>query len=308
MILRRLLYLGCLAGSLVFYFYYQQWMSWVILLSVAALPWISLLLSLPAMLQFRAELEAPAFVLMGDEAEGFLWGLSKLPQPLFQGRILLKNLNTGETRRHDPLKPLPTAHCGGWSITARNVRVCDYLGLFRCKVKQVHSHTMIVRPRPLAMAQSPALRKALAHSWRPKFGGGYAENHELRLYRPGDNLNQIHWKLSAKTGDLILREPMVPNVGRAVLTLDLCGTPEELDRKLGRLQWLSLDLLEQHLPHEIRCLTGSGVIVHFISNEKELTAAMDDILCHPLVSEGTLRERMVGAVWQYHIGGDGNEE
>ena len=103
--IRRLLYLGCLAGSLVFYFCYQQWVSWMVLLTVAAMPWISLVLSLPAILQFRAELEAPAFIPMGDQAEAFLWGLSHLPQPLFRGKLALKNLNTGETRRHHPLTP-----------------------------------------------------------------------------------------------------------------------------------------------------------------------------------------------------------
>lgn len=307
MIIRRLLYLGCLAGSLVFYFCYQQWLSWVVLLAVLALPWVSLLLSLPAMVQFRAELEAPAFVPIGDRAEAALWGLSTLPQPLFKGQMVLKNLNTGKTHRHHPLKPLPTAHCSGWCLTARKVWVYDYLGLFRFRVRNIHSHTMVVRPRPLPMAQSPSLRKAVARSWRPKFGGGYAENHELRLYRPGDNLNQIHWKLSAKMGDLILREPMVPNLGRAVLTLDLSGTPEEIDRKLGRLLWLSGNLLEQHIPHEIRCLTGEGPMTYLISCQQEITAAIDRLLCCPLSTAGTLKARTTGATWQFHIGGEPDE-
>ncbi|MBR2633811.1 MAG: DUF58 domain-containing protein, partial [Lentisphaeria bacterium] len=54
----------------------------------------------------------------------------------------------------------------------------------------------------------PAIFVFSKASGRPKPGGGYGENYEIRQYRPGDNLNQIHWKLSAKVGDLMLREPM----------------------------------------------------------------------------------------------------
>ena len=307
MILRRLRYLICLAGSLVFYFFYQQWLSWVVLLTVLALPWVSLLLSLPAILSFRAELEAPHVVQTGDHAEAALWGLSRLPQPLFRGKLMLKNLNTGKISRHHPNKPLPTTHCGGWHITPKKVWVYDYLGLFRFRVRNVQGRTVVVLPRPLEMAQSPVLRRSVAKSWRPKFGGGYAEQHELRLYRPGDQLNQIHWKLSAKTGDLILREPMIPDLGRAVLSLDLAGTPEELDRKLGRLLWLSRYLLEQKVPHEIHCLTGDGPRICSVANEHDLTDAVEHLLCYPLSTSGTLKAQSSGATWQFHIGGDPDE-
>ena len=304
MIGRRIVYLGVLAGCLVFYFCYQQWLSWILLLMVLILPWLSLLLSLPAMIQFRAEVEAPEYGAPGEALHVSLWGLSHLPQPRFLGKLTREDLLTGEISRHNPKRPLPAEHCGGIRVDVKRLRVCDYLGLFAIPVRRTEPKITVVRPAPVPMLKMPDLTRSVPRAWVPKHGGGYAENHELRLYRPGDSLNQVHWKLSAKTGQLILREPMEPISDRLVLTMDLKG---DIDLTCGRMLWLSRDLLHRQIPHEIRCLTGSGVIVHFISNEKELTAAMDDILCHPRVSEGTLRERMVGAVWQYHIGGDGNE-
>ena len=308
MTIRRLLYLGCLAGSLIFYFFYQLWVSWIILMGVLALPWVSLALSLPAMLQFRTELEAPAVVSMGQQAHAVLWGLSKFPQPLFRGRILLKNLVTGEIRRHSPHAPLPTAHCGGWEISAKKIRVCDYLGLFSLPVKHPDPQILVVRPRALTMSQPPELERYISRSWRPKFGGGYAENHELRPYRPGDNLNQVHWKLSAKTGSLVIREPMVPELGLVLLTMNLCGTPAELDRKCGRLLWLSRDLTQRQISHEIRCLTADGAVSASISGEQDLTAFLDRVLQCPAVKDGTLAGRDTTASWQFHIGGDANEK
>ena len=303
---RRILYLCILAGCTVFYFCYQGWMAWIFLVTVLVLPWFSLVLSLPAMLRFRCELTVPAFAAMGEEAHAVLRGLSKLPQPLFLGRIQVQNRITGARFRHDPRKSLDTDHCGAWTFTAEKVRICDYLGLFALPIRKIQPRTLRIRPLPVPMDNPPDLTRYIARSWRPKFGGGYAENHELRPYRPGDNLNQVHWKLSAKTGSLILREPMEPNRGLVLLTMDLNGTPAELDRKFGRLLTISRHLLAEGLGHEIRCLTGDGVAACPVSNETELIAAVDKLLACP-AGEGTLLDADTGADWQFHVGGDPGE-
>ena len=304
MIGRRILYLGILAGCLVFYFCYQQWFSWILLLAAATLPWLSLLLSLPAMLQFRAEIEAPAHVQRGDTVHAELWGLSHLPQPPFLCKIFREDLLTGEKSRHHAGRPLPTARCGGVRLEVRKLRICDYLGLFTIPVRPPEPKITVVRPEPVPMAAMPDLTHNIPRAYKPKHGGGFAENHDLRLYRPGDSLNQVHWKLTAKTGKLILREPMEPIRERLALTMDLHG---DIDLKCGRLLWLSRNLLGEHLPHEIRCLTADGVVIHAVTDENELMTALDDLLCHPAASGGTLRDRAAGTVWQYHIGGDADE-
>ena len=304
MIGRRIVYLGALAGCLVFYFCYQQWLSWLLLLAVVILPWLSLLLSLPAMIQFRAEIELPAHARKGDEIHADLWGLSHLPQPHFLCRLWRVDLLTGQKTRHHTRHPMPTAKCGGVKLEVRKLRICDYLGLFALPVRSPEAKIMVVRPDAVPMKELPDLTHNIPRAWKPRHGGGFAENHELRLYRPGDSLNQVHWKLTAKTGKLILREPMEPIRERLVLTMDLHGA---IDLKCGRLLWLSRNLLAESLPHEIRCLTADGVVIHTVTNENELMTAIDDLLCHPAAPGGTLRDRAAGAVWQYHIGGDADE-
>ena len=244
---------------------------------------------------------------MGQKAHAFIWGLSDLPQPLFKGKLLLTNLNTGDTYKHAHRIPLPTNHCGAWEVSARKVRICDYLGLFALPVGKIQPRTTVVRPKPLPLNNPPELSRYLAHSWHPKFGGGFAENHELRPYRPGDNLNQVHWKLSAKTGSLILREPMEPDLGLVLLSLDLTGTADQIDRKFGRLLWLSQDLLNRGLRHEIHCLTGDGPVRHTVTQESDLIIAIDALLRCPWAEEGTIAGDETAASWQYHIGGDADE-
>jgi hypothetical protein len=153
----------------------------------------------------------------------------------------------------------------------------------------------------------PNLTQHLARSWRPKPGGGYAENHEIRQYHPGDNLNQIHWKLSAKVGDLMLREAMEPERGLMLLTMDLCGTPEKLDIQFGRLLWLSNWLLENSIPFEVRVLTGNGIETWAVPDAWSLQKCIEALLCAPYAKEGSIRDRSFAAAWQHHIGGEPDE-
>ena len=307
MALRRLIYALALVGSLVFYGAYQKWVSFVLLMVAAGLPWLSLILSLPAMLSARMEIQAPSRLRTGDRSRAVLTIICRLPLPPMRGRIRVRNCLTGQTWLLKSGGELPTAHCGGLTLTPVRGKVYDYLGLMGRKLRKNGEITVPVLPSPVALAVPPDLSRYLARAWRPKAGGGYAENHELRLYHPGDNLNQVHWKMSAKTGKLILREPMVPERGLVLLTLDVAGTARELDTKFGRLLWLGEYLLEKGVTFEVRALTGGGIESRTVSGEASLAKCVEALLCAAPASEGSIRDRVFQASWQYYIGGGTDE-
>ena len=93
---RRFGYLAALFGCWMFYIAYGEWFSWLALLAVAGLPWLSLLLSLPAMLRFRLEPGGAGAVTLGTEAEAWLVGSCGLPMPPFKGRLYLRSRITGQ--------------------------------------------------------------------------------------------------------------------------------------------------------------------------------------------------------------------
>lgn len=307
MVGRRLWYLTALFGCWVFYITYGEWFSYLALLIVAGLPWLSLLLSIPAILRFRLAPGGADAVTMGTEAEVWLLGSSGFPLPPFKGKIRLRHCITGQTRRYQASSGLPTGHCGGIRVTIARPRVCDYLGLFAFPVRQAETKTVLVRPKPLPVPALPDLDRYIARSWRPKFGGGFAENHELRLYHPGDSLNQVHWKLSAKTGKWMVRQSMEPQRGLVLLTMTLRGSLEALDRKFGRLLWLGQYLVEKNVPFEIRALTGDGIQSLPVCTEQELSKAINALLCSAGAREGSIRDFVFAASWQYHIGGEPDE-
>lgn len=307
MAVRRLWYLVAVLGCWVFYIAYGAWFSWLLLVAVLALPWLSLVLSIPAMARLRLSAAGQDWVPLGEGAELWLVGSCDLPMPPFRGKIRLTSCLTGEKQLYDPTVGFRADHCGGITATVEKARVMDYLGLFSFRLGKTEGKTILIRPVPMALQTPEDLHRYTARAWKPKFGGGFAENHELRLYRPGDNLNQVHWKLSAKTGQLILREPMEPLREKLLLTMTLQGTPEELDRKFGRLLWLGNYLLEQDLPFGLRVLTGTGLQACEISDAQSLQKTLDGLLCMGAAREGSIRDHTFSAAWQYHIGGQPDE-
>lgn len=304
MIRQRIVYLLALIGSLIFYIAYQEWLAWVVLLTVIFFPWLSLLLSLKAMTHLKMELDVASTIPMGREEIINLAISSKLPMPPHNSKIRITKPLTGQSWTLNPGDRLPTEHCGILHIKLHKPGICDYLGIFRLKVKKPAGQTVLVLPEPVETEIPPNLMKCLEPRWRRKPGGGYAENYELRQYQPGDHLNQIHWKLSAKVGELMLREPMEPDRGRILLTLDLKGSASELDRKLGQLLWLSQWFLAREFSFDLQVLTADGIGNWTIQDSEAMHQCITLLLDTPIAREGSIRDRFFQTAWQYHIGGE----
>ena len=305
---RRIIYLASLIGCLVFYYFYREWLSWLFLMAILFLPWLSLIFSLPAMITARGKLDFPDTVPVGQKLHAAMDLTAKLPVPSFRYKLRVTNTITGTRRKIKPGKPLPTDVCGRLIVEPVKTGVCDYLGLFRLPLGKRNQATVYIWPVVTPLAYEPDFARRPPRRWKPKPGGGFAENHELRLYRPGDSLQQIHWKLSAKTGNLILREAMEPVYQLLRLTLDLNGTPEELNRKLGRLLWLGQLLVEKEHPFHISALTGRGVLSWQVDSADALNSAMAELLSTPAAESGTLKDAHTFPGRAYHIGGGVNEE
>jgi len=93
-------------------------------------------------------------------------------------------------------------------------------GLFVKISRPLHDDSVLVYPavRPLAPQEIPP---ALEAGWRERYrrGGGIGL-YNLRPYRAGDDPRQVHWKTSARVGELILKEAQEEDRPRIRLTIE----------------------------------------------------------------------------------------
>lgn len=307
MIKNRLLYFIAVTASAVFYVAYEEWISWIILAAMLMLPWLSLVLSLPAILRMRIKLDVPERITQGEEARVITKACCPAVCPPYKYKIKVIKPITGEKWVVSPGECLPSEHCGGLTVSTELTAVYDYLALFRFRLRRAPSAIVRVMPKKEELPIPEELKSIAAHSLRAKRGGGFAESHEIRPYRAGDSLNLIHWKLSAKADGLMLREPMEPNRGLALLTLDINGTSDELDRKFSRLLNYGSYLLKNSAAFEVLALTAKGIENLAVHEESDWRACMDSLLCAPFAPRGSVKEQDLKTLWHCHIGGERDE-
>lgn len=309
MLRNRLIYLAALIAATVFYCFFYAWFSWFLLLLLLSLPAFSLAVSLPAMTTMQLHIMAQEKVRRGDAAQIRLQTVCRLPQPRCRFTIRVTEVLTGcQTRCRvwpralQMTLDLPTEHCGEIVCAVEKVWVYDYLGLFRLPRRWRSQGNSLVLPSPRPPQNLPNLAQLQILSYRPKPGGGFAEVHELRGYRPGDSMREVHWKLTAKADQLIVREPQVPDQGPVVLTLDLTGDPRELDSCLDQTCWLSQWLLEHEVVHVVRWLGCDGSRQCSVQRPEDLETLAEQLCRSGPAPAGTTAKDWAGdACWHYHV-------
>lgn len=283
MAINRLLYLGLLILSLIFYFASSVWFSWLLLILVLALPILTLLVSLPAMLSCRLNATMADTVNQGDNATLHLrlrsWRV--LPMPAVQIRLNLRTRDRERDMRYlsrlsraEGVLNLPTENCGFLVPEFRRGRVYDMLGLIRLPLRLPSLPPMAILPPECTPDPMPQLEQFLHQQMKPKPGGGYSEQHDHRVYHPGDPVKDIHWKLSLKTDELIVREPQEPLRRKVVLAVFTPHGADERAANLGSFRWLSGWLLEHEVVHHAVWMSGKNIQLREVRTEEDMISVL----------------------------------
>ena len=196
----------------------------------------------------------------------------------------IRNVYTGETTRQrlrwNNLSggtlyiPVSGSDCGKLVCEISNFRCCDLLRLVSIRRKAPAPVSCVIMP---SAAAPDGLRDISAELeartvLKPKHGGGYAEEHELREYRPGDMVNSIHWKLSSKTDKVIVREPLTSQDARIYIVV-----AGQSKKALGNARYISENLCELEQEHELLCPSVEVTV----GNSQESAAAFMELLSKP---------------------------
>jgi len=95
----------------------------------------------------------------------------------------------------------------------------DPLGLFKRLNRGQDMEVALVLPRFTSLRAQPLVRELEASVTAPRAGHG-TEVFGVRDYQPGDPLRRIHWRTTARRGELIVREFEPPGVQNLGIFLD----------------------------------------------------------------------------------------
>ncbi len=313
MLKNRVLYAVCLLAALVMVMWSWVWIAPLFLLIALLLPLLSWALTGGLVRKIRFDTVVPASVNRGEELNLVFADRSKSVIPDYMVRVEVEEYNgeisewvaeldCGEKRA----VKLETEHCGAVRCRVTDAYALDYLGLFRFRLFPPNDTVTVVMPAAVQPVPMPVLSQINHSSYRPKYGGGFSEIHDMREYRPGDSMRDIHWKLSAKTDRLIVREAQVPDRGTVLLTIDLQPPCDEFDSVLGQLLWISSWLSNNDTEHEVRWISpATREVESYTVSCKEDVSAMMRVLLSERVTDtlpSICNIHFTNIDWHYHVG------
>lgn len=259
-----ILYLVILFSSFLFNIFYYKWFSWIFLLIVVLVPFISLLISLPMMVYTAIN----GFILYGDDEininEKFKIYLTNKNNSTFPCSCLKLTLkaenNFANIRKKIRLKVSGTLnetyvysdntlgkHCGCITVTSKSLKIYDLLGIFFIPIRLRKTVKTTVLPKAEKPSNIPDFENITVLGFKPKVGGGFSDYYELRQYQSGDSLKSVHWKLSSKYDDLVVKEPSHPITKQFVISPQFGSNPSVNDSILARLLYMCNYFNEQHI-------------------------------------------------------------
>ena len=234
------------------------------------------------------------------------------PRPL-RSRMNLtfdaKNLLTGRKERITVLLapdmartetfaiPLDTACCGHYVLDLASAGTVDALGLFDIPFPDASFNgPATVYPPMIDVDILPARGRTASESGasydHDRRGQDRSEVFEMREFHDGDSFKQVHWKLSARFGNLTVREASLPTDYDIALLRDAHIGPEEgagredaVNAVMTMLSALSLALLRQGLSHAVIYRDAEGVRAQRVDSLAGFEEMMDGMLSMPLEAD-----------------------
>ena len=121
---------------------------------------------------------------------------------------------------------ISSEHAGNIKIAFTKARVYDYFGVFSLpfKVKQEFVYSVVPPFQMVNVKLSPnmyTISESNVFS-KHKAGDDPSEVFQIRDYVGGDKLNRIHWKLSSKHDNFIVKDYSLPISESALILVELC--------------------------------------------------------------------------------------
>lgn len=276
MALIRIAYIALLVAAGIFFILYLDPLSLILFLVVAALPIFLFIITLIARLSISISLNASNTAATKGEEALLIFTVNN------RSLISLKNLKItitvengflGETQERELFVSAPaltkqtikyavkSEHIGKVKICIKDVVLYDYFKLFSFKIKLKENFEISflpeILPTPINLRVNSFINNESDVFSKQKPGDDPSEIFKIRDFAGGDKLNRIHWKLTTKTGNLMVKEFSLPINTSIMIGLELNANRETegyldyLDTVIEAVVCLSAYLAENNIRHFI---------------------------------------------------------
>ena len=252
-------------------------------------------------------IDIPGNCRKNQEIQGILTLQKQGNMPMFKVEVelSLRNMMTGEVTMHRLMTGLTgksaaelpfriqSGLCGCVQLTVSGIRAYDVTGIWTKEFDAGEKAQTVVLPDTFnadiqLMPGLLADNESIEYS-SEKPGEDMSEIFGIREYMPGDNIKNIHWKLTGKCDDLMVRLPSLPMENSVLLLYETSAGAEEAaadrmpqvyDALAEIFVTLSQTLIHNNIAHEIAWYDHSeGALISLdIEQEEDLLGALGKIL------------------------------
>ena len=300
MTIYKFLYIILVIVAILFFILYSQPFSFYFLIFVAALPIFMAISTIIAKLFVKCQIKSVSDSSIKKSKAEFVIEIknsSLLPLPNVTATIEYYNslLNIHDHMFIEiPIHPLTTErikfsltseYCGILNVKIKSIKIYDYIKLFSCRIKSNNSCQIVVFPEILTVNSSGIYNMINADDGdvfsKHKSGDDPSEIFALKDYIAGDKPNRIHWNLSLKNDNLIVKHYSQPLNSSILVIFDLNNesTGKTADRISEDFCSVACFFIENEVTFNISYYNKNekNSVTDQILNEADISDAMKDI-------------------------------
>lgn len=305
MLLMKLIFLLLIIVCAVFYILYVWDFSFVLLVVVIAVPVVMFagLLSVKLMTKIQFCLKSKT-VSKNESFDIQLYVSNKSFFPVGKAEAVIEyynifNNSISSIELHFPIQPrnsqrvtfqLSSKFCGMVKVSCAYVTIYDPLRIFKFRIGKNICESIVVLPEChdingfVSSSDRVNEESKVFSEHRP--GDDPSEVFDLRDYRAGDRLNRIHWKISSKKENLIVKEYSCPVDSPVAVFIDLlCREESELalpmyDTLLELAMSVSQLFIENESVHNVIYYSCSekDFVTRTVNNIDTLASVMKELI------------------------------
>ncbi|MDO4489058.1 MAG: DUF58 domain-containing protein [Eubacteriales bacterium] len=172
---------------------------------------------------------------------------------------------------------IQSRYCGRLYVAVRRISLMDYFGLISVKADVRASARITVLPELFPVDADMGTAASYSDDGvADRKGDDRSEVFALREYRAGDDVRQIHWKLSAKLDELIIREAGTPETRSLLVVWDkrINGTPAQMDALAEAVSSVCMGLTNNGILYSISWTGEEEPEIEDVADENGLLQAI----------------------------------